>query len=295
MTAYSLHPATRLGEVRLKVSDLDRSLDFYQDVIGLRVRSRQDGLAELTADGSDVLLVLQEVPNAYIVPERSVSGLYHFAILLPTRKALGLALRRLLDKGIQVGQADHGVSEALYLSDPDLNGIEIYRDRPRSEWEYNEQGFVKMRSEPIDWHGLLAEADGETWAGMPEGTMIGHVHLHVADLGQAKRFYCDALGFDIEADLKRQMGALFVGAGRYHHHLGMNIWAGAGAPPAPAHGTGIVYFTVLLPSEEELDKTVRNLEAYGCEVRREDSIRWVKDPSGSGIQVKLAVQRDALR
>ncbi|MCR2803613.1 VOC family protein [Paenibacillus soyae] len=286
--AHRLNPAARLGEVKLKVSNMERSLAFYQDVIGFQVLTRNGNIAELTADGSTALVVLEEVPNAYIVPQRSASGLYHYAILLPTRKALGKSLRRLLDKGIQVGQADHWVSEALYISDPDSNGIEIYRDRPRDEWEYNEQGFVKMGTDPIDWHGLLAEAEGEEWGGLPQGTVIGHVHFHVGDLHKSKQFYCDALGFDIEADLMRQMGALFIGAGRYHHHVGLNLWAGAGAPQVPANGTGISYFTVILPNEEELEKTAESLEQHGFAVQRDGRIRWVGDPNG--ISVKLEAE-----
>lgn len=288
MTANQLHPATKLGEVKLKVSNMERSLNFYQTVIGFQVLGQEGRIAKLTADGTNVLLVLEEVPNASITPERSSSGLYHYAILLPTRKALGIALRRLLDCGIQVGQADHFVSEALYLSDPDLNGIEIYRDRPREEWEYDANGLVKMGTEPIDWNGLLAEAEGSEWQGLPAGTVIGHVHFHVGDLQKAKHFYCDALGFDIEVDMMRFMGALFVGAGRYHHHIGLNIWAGAGAPRVPANGMGIVYFTVVLPNAAELEKTAQGVAQLGYKAERDGDVWWTEDPNG--IKVKLIAE-----
>ncbi|RIX49321.1 VOC family protein [Paenibacillus nanensis] len=285
MTTHTLHPSTRLGEVKLKVSSLERSLAFYQSVIGFQVLRQEGRTAELTADGTNVLVVLEEVPNAVIVPERSSSGLYHYAILLPTRKALGVALRRLLEHGINVGQADHFVSEALYISDPDLNGIEIYRDRPRDEWEYDAQGMVKMGTEPIDWNGLLAEAEGSEWQGLPAGTVIGHVHFHVRDLAESKQFYCDALGFEIEVDMMRFMRALFISAGRYHHHIGLNLWAGAGAPRVPANGTGIVYFTVVLPNAAELEKTALNMKQSGYTVERDGDIWWTEDPNG--IKVKL--------
>ncbi|MBH5319922.1 VOC family protein [Paenibacillus sp. GSMTC-2017] len=284
-----LHPSTRLGEVKLKVSNLDRSLTFYQEVVGLRVLRQDNGMAELTADGETVLLVLEEVPNAFMVPKRSSSGLYHFAILVPTRKDLGLSLRRLLDSGIHIGQADHLVSEALYISDPDGNGIEIYRDRPRADWEYDSQGFVKMASDPIDWDGLLDEAKGSVWQGLSPGTTIGHVHFHVGDLHKAKQFYCDVLGFDVEADLMRQMGALFVGAGRYHHHLGLNLWAGVGAPPVPSNGTGITYFTIVVPNMEELEKTVQGVTQAGYEVEQRTDGWFVKDPSD--IWVRLITEQ----
>ncbi|MFD0588968.1 VOC family protein [Paenibacillus sp. GCM10027627] len=284
---YKLHPATRLGEVKLKISDLKRSLAFYEEVVGFKVKSQSGNTAELTADGGTVLLVLEEVPDAYIVPQRTFSGLYHFAILVPTRKDLGLSLRRLMDKGISIGQADHLVSEALYISDPDGNGIEIYRDRPREEWEYDTQGFVKMSTDPIDWDGLLTEAAGSQWQGLAPATVIGHVHLHVSDLHKSKHFYCDALGFDVEADWKKQMGALFIGAGRYHHHIGLNIWAGPGAPPIPANGTGLDYFTIVLAGEEELEKTVQGAVGAGVSAERSGGDWWLKDPNG--VKVKLTV------
>ncbi|REK71381.1 VOC family protein [Paenibacillus paeoniae] len=286
--ANKLHANTRLGEVKLKVSNLERSITFYEDIVGFRLLSRTEGKAQLTADGKTTLLVLEEVPNATITPRRSSSGLYHFAILLPTRKDLGLSLRRLMDKGVQIGQADHLVSEALYISDPDLNGIEIYRDRPREQWEYDAQGFVKMATDPIDWEGLLAEAKGSQWNGLPDGTVIGHVHFHVADLHKSKQFYCDAIGFEVEADLMRQMGALFIGAGRYHHHMGLNIWAGAGAPPVKPNGTGIEYFTIIVPNAVELEATILRLKGLGAELEQHEAVWWTTDPNGIGVQLLTA-------
>ncbi|MFF2886478.1 VOC family protein [Paenibacillus sp. NPDC057967] len=287
--ANKLHADTRLGEVKLRVSNLERSLKFYEDIVGFRVLSRTESIAELTADGRNVLLVLEEVPNASITPLRSSSGLYHFAILLPTRKDLGLSLRRLMDAGAKIGQADHLVSEALYISDPDLNGIEIYRDRPREQWEYDAQGFVKMATDPIDWEGLLAEAKGSEWNGLPDGTVIGHVHFHVGDLHKSKQFYCDAIGFEVEADLMRQMGALFIGAGRYHHHMGLNVWAGAGAPPVKPNGTGIEHFTIIVPNATELEETVQRAKRLGVELELREGSWWTKDPNGIALQLVAAI------
>lgn len=283
-----LHPDTKLGEVKLKISNMERSLKFYQEIVGFQILKRNDRIAELSADGRNTLLVVEEVENAFIVPRRSHSGLYHYAILVPTRKDLGLSLRRLLDAGIHIGQADHNVSEALYISDPDMNGIEIYRDRPKEEWEYDSQGFVKMASDPVDWDGLLKEAQGAEWQGLSPGTVIGHVHFHVSDMHKSKHFYCEVLGFDVEADLMRQMGALFIAAGRYHHHLGLNVWAGAGVPQVPANGTGIVYFTVVFPNAAELEKTAHGIAEAGLLVELREGAWWATDPNG--ILVKMIAE-----
>ncbi|MDQ6419763.1 VOC family protein [Paenibacillus sp. LHD-117] len=282
--SHKLHPGTKLGVVKLKISDLERSLKFYEDVVGLRLLKQHGRTAELTVDGSTALLILEEVPNAVITPPRSFSGLYHFAILLPTRKDLGLALRRLIESGIEIGQADHLVSEALYISDPDHNGIEIYRDRPREEWNINSDGTVRMASDPIDWDGLLQEAGSTAWSGMPAGTTMGHVHFHIGDMAKARRFYCDVLGFDIVADWMR-MGALFIAAGGYHHHVGLNLWAGAGAPPTPPNGTGIDYFTIVQPNDEETAKVAESAAAAGFEPTKQDGAIFLTDPFG--IRVKL--------
>ncbi|MHA6480719.1 VOC family protein [Paenibacillus sp. strain BS8-2] len=282
-----LHPGIKLGEVKLRVSDLTRSLAWYEQTIGLRLKKAHDGrTAELTADGKTTLLVLEEVTNAVITPERSYSGLYHYAILLPTRKDLGITLRHLIEKGVAIGQADHHVSEALYLSDPDRNGIEIYRDRPRSEWNFNTDGTVSMASDPIDWEGLLAEAGDTKWTGMPSGTTMGHVHFHVGDIAKARGFYCDVLGFKVEADWMR-MGALFIAAGGYHHHIGLNLWAGAGAPPAPKNGTGIDYFTIVMPDEAELARVVEAASMAGFVAESRNGAFYLSDPFGIGVKLTV--------
>ncbi|GGG09596.1 VOC family protein [Paenibacillus abyssi] len=277
-----------LGEVKLKVSNLERSIKFYQEVVGLKMLNQEAKTAELTADGKNALLVLEEIPGAVVVPPRSASGLYHFAILLPTRKDLGLSLRNLIESGIHIGQADHLVSEALYISDPDHNGIEIYRDRPRETWTRDEKGNYNMATDPIDWEGLLEEAKGEAWTGLPAGTTMGHVHVHVSDLQKSKQFYCDVLGFDITANYMSRMGALFISAGGYHHHLGLNIWAGNGAPMPPVNGTGLAYYTIVVPDQEELDNVVGQLRNAGISAEEEAGAWFVKDPSG--IQLKLTTK-----
>lgn len=280
-----LHPQTKLGEVKLKVSKLERSIAFYEQVIGLQLLSKEGNIAKLTTDGHNVLLILEEVENAIVVPERRMSGLYHFAILLPSREALAITLQHLVEMNVHIGQADHLVSEALYLSDPDGNGIEIYRDRPRTEWTYDEQGNVNMATIAIDWQGLLALAQGRTWSGLPKDTVIGHVHFHVNNMANSKRFYIDVLGFKAEADLMRQMGALFVGAGGYHHHMGLNIWAGSNAPIPPSNSTGIDYFTIIVPNLEELSLLKSRLDAAGVAVENKDGALFLKDPNEIGIKL----------
>lgn len=283
-----LHPDVRLGEVKLKVSDLTRSIRFYEEVVGLKLLAREGKLASLGADGRTPLLVLEEIPDAVVLPRRSASGLYHFAILVPTRRALGLALRNLIASGIHIGQADHLVSEALYIADPDNNGIEIYRDRPRNEWPREANGQVKMASDPIDWDGLLREAEGSEWEGLPPGTVIGHVHFHVGDLAAAKAYYCDTVGFEIATDGWRQMGALFIAAGGYHHHIGLNLWAGQGAPPAPANAVGLAYFTVVLSGQVELERVTARLREAGTTVEELGGAWFATDSSGITMRLVTA-------
>lgn len=232
----------RIGDVSLTVADLDRSIAFYTDVLGFQLMSRDRTTATLGAGGNAALVQLSERRGAIRRPRRS-SGLYHFAILVPSRAALGRSLRRLAERRWPLsGASDHLVSEALYLDDPDGLGIEIYRDRPRHAWQHD-GGEVVMATEPLDLTDVANEpgADG-AWPGLEADTAIGHVHLHVPDLGRAEQLYCEGVGFT--PMLRRYPGALFVAAGGYHHHLGLNVWAGLGAPPPPENAVGLSGFTV---------------------------------------------------
>jgi catechol 2,3-dioxygenase len=233
---------TAIGAVELVVRDIDRSVAFYERAIGLEVLERElDAEVKLGAGGS-ALLVLRGEPEAPPRPPRT-TGLFHFAILVPSRPELARALQRLVDAGWRLtGASDHLVSEALYLDDPDGIGIEIYRDRPRSEWLHDGE-TIRMATLPLDLDGVMSELPGEPAEHMADGTVIGHVHLNVADIPASERFWCDEVGFDVT--VRTYPGALFVSAGGYHHHLGLNTWNGPGAPPPPPGAIGLERFQVV--------------------------------------------------
>ena len=275
---------TRLGAIRLRAGDAGLLRDFYERVIGLRGLAAGNGVTALGAGGLP-LVELVSAPDAPARPPRT-TGLFHLALLVPTRADLARALRRVFEKGWHLsGASDHLVSEALYLSDPEGNGIELYHDRPREEWPH--QGDeVAMATLPLDLEGLLAEPGGDTdAAAMPEGTVLGHVHLQVSDLDSAAAFWVDALGLDVTASL--YPGALFVSAGGYHHHVGLNTWAGAGAPRPPAGARGLDRFELVLPDAASETAARDRLAAIG-EVRDEDGEALVEDPSGNAVLVRAA-------
>jgi len=270
----------RCGAVRLVVRDLDRSLHYYQERIGLRLLRREDGTAALGADQDD-LLTLVEQPDALPV-QRGRTGLYHFALLTPDRVALSRVLNHLLATQTPIdGASDHGVSEALYLSDPDGHGIEIYRDRPRREWPFT-RGSLGMTTNPLDVRGLLAADRAHTpWEGIAPHTFMGHIHLHVADLTAAEDFYVARLGLDL---MQRFGGrAAFVSAGGYHHHLGLNTWAGVGAPPPPPTAARLLEFQLIVPDFAVLAEIVEGLRISGIEVNAADKGWAVLDPSGNRV------------
>ncbi|SFA98191.1 catechol 2,3-dioxygenase [Cohnella sp. OV330] len=277
----SIHPDTDLGTVYLKVSELDRSIRFYEEIIGLKLISREGATARMGEGGPAALLQLEQLSEGAVPAPRRRTGLYHFAILVPTREALGLVVRNFLLRRVPIGQGDHLVSEAIYLSDPDDNGIEVYADRPRDTWSYTPQGEVVMATDPVDIDGLLALAGDKPWTGLPAGTVMGHVHLHVRDLQEARRFYVDTLGFDVVANYGGQ--ALFVSAGGYHHHVGLNTWAGVGAPPPPANSPGLIHFTVRLPDAAELERILAELREQGIPTEPHGAGYLAADPSSNRV------------
>ncbi|WP_315794845.1 VOC family protein [Paenibacillus sp. BIC5C1] len=283
-STYQIPATTHLGEVSLRISNLDRSIQFYTEVVGLKLLERSDKVATLTADGKQSLLRLEQLTDAVTMPVRSTSGLYHFAILLPDRKSLGLALRNLAESGIEIGQGDHLVSEAFYISDPDQNGIEIYADRARDTWKRDADNNYIMSSDPVDVDSLFALATNEPWQGLPAGTVIGHVHFHVRSLEESRRFYTGVLGFDIVGNFAN-MSALFVSAGGYHHHIGLNIWAGTGAPVNPANATGIDYFTIIYDGKEQLEQAVEQLRQSNASIEQQGMDWFTVDPQN--IRIRL--------
>lgn len=286
---YRLSEASGLGAVRLQVADLDRSLAFYQEMLGLRVARRGGSQAILAAQGSDTpLLHLHERPGARPAPRRGQLGLYHFAILLPDRPSLGRFMRHLGEIGARAGSADHLVSEALYLQDPDNLGIEVYADRPRHTWRRMGRELM-MASDPIDAAGLMQEAGEIAWTGMPAGTTIGHVHLHVGDLATSSAFFAEALGFD--RMVWGYPGALFLGAGGYHHHLGTNIWAGSGAKPSASGDARLLEWTIELPDEASLASLEDSIRRSGYAAERaglSGAELVTRDPWGTDIRVRVA-------
>jgi catechol 2,3-dioxygenase len=283
----SIHPHTTIGTVRLTVNDLARSRTFYERSIGLQVSELDDGALALGVAGEHPVIELLGDSSA---PERRrrATGLYHLAILVPTRRDLALALARLAEARWPLdGASDHLVSEALYLSDPDGNGIEIYRDRAPEQWPRT-GGRLEMATLPLDMEDLLgdlAQAAGpQTTA--PTGWRIGHVHLQVAELGAAEAFYNGVLGFDVM--VRGYPGALFVSAGGYHHHIGLNTWQSAGAAPPPPGSVGLRSFEVSLPSEQELKRVLDRIRAAGIEIQASASGALVRDPSGNGVLLRVA-------
>jgi catechol 2,3-dioxygenase len=279
--------AARPGPVHLTVSDLERSLAYYRSAIGLETLERDDGRASLGA-GTRELLVLVEQPGA--PPAHGYTGLYHFALLLPEREDLARWLAHAARDRVQlVGLSDHFVSEAIYLSDPDGHGIEIYWDRAREVWEGKVD--VRMTTLPLDVQSLLAELDDpetESFGGLPAGTVMGHVHLKVAAIPETVAFYRDVLGFGLMAQLGPQ--AAFLAAGGYHHHVGTNTWESAGASPPPAGTAALRHATIVLPDTDERGRVLDRVERAGAPTREDaegDGTPLVLDPSGNALRLAV--------
>jgi catechol 2,3-dioxygenase len=278
-------PVTFVGQVNLKVQNLERALAFYKEVIGFKVYEQTERSAKLTADGKTVLLSIEQ-PEDVIPKQARTAGLYHFALLLPQRSDLANIVRHFLKLGYPLqGASDHLVSEALYLADPDGNGIEIYTDRPASKWEWNNNEVV-MATEALDAENLLAEGLDEAWDGLPAGTVMGHIHLHVSELANTEEFYTKGLGFEVVCRYGSQ--ALFISSGQYHHHIGLNTWNGVGAPKPRVNSVGLESFTLVLPDEETVIATIAQLKEIGASVTEEEYGVYAVDPSGNRINLETA-------
>lgn len=281
---YTIPPNTSLGPIALTVSDLDRSLNFYRQALGFQVHDMTERTARLGSGTGGDILILVENSNAPRVEGRT--GVYHFAILVPSRLELARSFQRLLDSGWPLsGFGDHEVSEAIYLSDPDRIGIEIYRDRPRDEWPVQD-GEVQMTTRPLDIDSLTQEMQGS--GGVPPalhaGAVLGHVHLKVADLEAAESFYHGVLGFELMQRYGR--AASFVSAGGYHHHIGFNTWESKGAKPPPSGAAGLRYFTIRMPTANDLEKLLKRIRQAGIPYEEDNEAGFlVRDPSGNSVRL----------
>lgn len=280
-----LPDATHLGPTRLRVSNLQQSTDFYTRVLGMSILPDANPVENQVTlgAGSTPLLQLEALPGARRAPGRS-TGLFHVAILLPSRPDLGKMILNLGRHQYPIGGfGDHDVSEAMYLDDPDGNGLEIYRDRPRSEWQWNGSQVV-MGTTMVDVQGVIESAGdpNQPFTGMPDGTTIGHIHLRVGDIPRAQAFYNGVLGFDIVAQMP---SALFMSAGRYHHHIGANTWHSLQAPPPPANAVGLVDFTVIVPGHDGYAALLARLDAAGIHYQRRDNAALVDDPWGNRLRI----------
>jgi catechol 2,3-dioxygenase len=266
------------------VADLDRSLPYYERVIGLRLLDRAGNVALLGANAGPPLVELHGRHGVAPVPRRGRLGLYHYAILLPDRSALGRFVRHLGEHAVRAGMSDHLVSEAIYLNDPDGLGIEVYADRPRASWRYDGQQLV-METRPLDVDSLLRESGPERWNGAPPGTVIGHVHLFVGDLDRAEAFYHGGLGLD--KTVWSYPGALFMSAGGYHHHVATNTWA-AGALPAGASDARLLEWELIVPAATDAQAALASAAAAGAPVEQSADGGIARDPWGTAVRVRAA-------
>jgi catechol 2,3-dioxygenase len=276
---YRLPDDTSIGAVRLQVADLDRSVRYYQSVIGLTLLTQAQGVVTLGAPDGVPLVHLHGEPRARPAPKGAI-GLYHFAILLPDRAALGRFAAHVMRNNIRVGMSDHLVSESFYLTDPDGLGIEVYADRPASTWQ-NLGRELAMAVDPLDVRSVIASGGGLDWTGAPAGTVMGHVHLHVGDIDAASSYYHGALGFD--RIVWSFPGALFLSAGGYHHHLGTNTWS-SGPPPA-ADQARLLEWEILLPGADDVAAAASSLESAGWTARQTERGWMSADPWGTTLRI----------
>ncbi|UNM90369.1 VOC family protein [Vagococcus sp. CY52-2] len=281
--SFHKNPVTFVSHVALKVSDLEKSKRFYTEVLGLNIKEQTSNSVSFTTNGQDVLLTITQ-PKTINKKQEQRTGLYHFALLLPKRADLSQVVRHFIHLGARFGGGDHLVSEAIYLNDPDGNGIEIYVDREASVWQWS-NGEVTMTTDPVDFDDLLKESVNPVWNGLPKETVMGHIHLQVNDLAKNKEFYVDGLGFDVVSRYGRE--ALFLSDSNYHHHIALNTWSGTQIKHAEKTETGIESYSIVFPSEEKRQETVASLRELGIPVMEEENEVTVFDPSD--IKLKLMI------
>lgn len=279
MKNFHTGEATFISHVHLNVSDLTKMVQFYENVIGLHVLEQSANTAMLGV-GEEAFLTLH-APEAVKPKQHRETGLYHFAILVPTARDLGVVLRHFINLKIPLGAADHIVSEALYLSDPEGNGIEIYADIDSDMWTW-ESGYVTMSTLKLDHAQLLQLSEGEAWNGLPEGTKMGHLHLHVSQLEDARQFY-ETLGFQVVSELPT---ALFMSTEGYHHHIAVNVWNGTNIPTPASETIGLRGAVMQFKNNEALEEAVQRLREANFSVSTAQNGYEVKDPSGNTYWLK---------
>ncbi len=290
-----MHRLVKLGPIWLRVRKLDLTLSFYLRKLGLTILRKytdsEGEVAELIADQQtdEPLIVLKHDPKARDAPYNA-AGLYHYAILLPNRKDLAAAYKSLANAGVPFeGFSDHMVSEALYLRDPEGNGIEIYTDRPRDKWKFDQNGRVLMDTRPLDMNSLLSELSAkrsDDGGAVSTGARIGHVHLKVTNLNRSSEFYRNVLGFDL---MSERESAAFLSVAGYHHHIGMNVWESLGGPPRAEDNTGLEHFTILVPEQDFVDKLSANLNETSASVQKLGPGQvLVRDPDAIKVIIKAS-------
>jgi len=281
--AVALPPEARIGRVAIRVDDAERVIPFYRDAVGCAVDRDGDTVSLHAGDGRELVRLVED-PNAGPRP-RTAAGLFHVAIRLPDRKGLGDALARLRGSSFELaGASDHLVSEALYLTDPAGNGVELYRDRPRDTWTRPREGQVEMDTLPLDVESLAEAGTGAAIERLPDGTDVGHVHLEVSDLDASTAFYRDGLGFALTTD--EYPGARFLAAGGYHHHVGLNVWNRRSTPVGDHEG--LDWFEVVLPDAESREAVLAWLTDAGHDRRADRDVPTAIDPDGLGVRLPIA-------
>jgi catechol 2,3-dioxygenase len=280
---YTGEMEPRLGYVELSVSDLDHSLRFYQEIIGFKLLERNERTATITTDGTVPILSLKE-EEAFVERPFGTTGLFHFAILVPNREEHALVLKHLIESEYPLqGVSDHQYSEAIYLADPDHNGIEIYVDRKPALWLEDGEGGYVGGTYSLDTNDLLSEIKADEWEGLSRETRLGHMHLQVSNIEDSEKFYVDALGFDV---VSKDAQMLFVSKDDYHHHIGMNTWAGKGLPKPPENALGLQLYTIHF-TEDEFNKAKSELRRLGFLYTEENDVISTEDPAGNHIKIVL--------
>lgn len=274
--AFQLDPNMKLGYTQIRVLDLPKQKAYYEK-LGFQLLNETESEVVFGAGSSDAVLILKQEDGSIPRPPRT-TGLFHFAILVPSREALAHVIGNVAQQGIPFsGAGDHLYSEAFYLTDPEGNGVEIYRDRPKSEWTIHENGMIDTDTLPVDVEDVLSLYDpAADWNGFPEGTILGHMHLNVSVLdSELEHFYFDVLGFDLKTNFHNS--AYFISAGGYHHHIAMNVWAGVGAAPSPPNASGLISFSLNMSSESKLEELRQQLQKENVSFIDEKEKIIVKD------------------